>query len=147
LVIYLDTSAFIKLYLREDGSEAINQLVTAQDDPLPVWDMLEAELLNAFRLKVFWKELSQDEADTLTELFKSRKQKGHYHVPELDRIAMMETFKKLTTHTAELGCRTLDILHVACALQLHPTPFATYDQRQRALAKRVGLEVFPTEIK
>jgi hypothetical protein len=34
-----------------------------------------------------------------------------------------------------------------CALQLHPTPFATYDQRQRALAKRVGLEVFPTEIK
>jgi predicted nucleic acid-binding protein len=147
LVIYLDTSAFIKLYLREDGSEAINQLVTAQDDPLPVWDMLEAELLNAFRLKVFWKELSQDEADTLTELFKSRKQKGHYHVPELNRIAMMETFNKLTTHTAELGCRTLDILHVACALQLHPTPFATYDQRQRALAKRVGLEVFPTEIK
>lgn len=142
-MIYLDTSAFIKLYFREDGSEQVNELVTGQDDPLPVWDLLEAELTNAFRLKVFWKELSQPDADTLAEQFQGRKQKGHYFVPELDRIALMKTFSKLTSHTPELGCRTLDIMHVACALQLQPHTFASHDQRQRALAERVGMKVFP----
>lgn len=142
-MIYLDTSAFIKLYFREDGSEQVNQLITSQDDPLPVWELQEAELTNAFRLKVFWQELSLADAGKLLDLFNDRKQKGQYYVPELDRVAVMESFRKLSAHTPELGCRTLDILHVACALQLQPTRFASFDQRQRALAQRAGLEVFP----
>ena len=121
----------------------VNQLVTGQDDPLPVWELQEAELTNAFRLKVFWEELSQADSDKLLNLFRERKQKGQYFVPELDRIAMMDAFRKLSAHTPELGCRTLDILHVACALQLPPPRFASYDQRQRALAKRTGMDVFP----
>ena len=52
-MIYLDTSAFIKLYLKEDGSEAVHEAVVAQQEPLPVWSVLELELYNAFRFKVF----------------------------------------------------------------------------------------------
>lgn len=146
-MIYLDTSAFIKLYIREDGSEQVNELVTGQDDPLPVWDLLEAELTNALRLKVFWKELRSEDSDRLIDLFHQRKQKGHYHVPELDRIAMMETFARLAKETPKLGCRTFDILHVACALQFSPTQFASFDQRQRSLAKHAGLAVFPAALR
>lgn len=145
-MIYLDTSAFIKLYIREAGSEQVNELVTQQDDPLPVWDLLEAELTNALRLKVFWKELAIEDSDRLIDLFHQRKQKGLYHVPELDRIALMDVFAKLPEQTSELGCRTFDILHVACALQLNSTQFISYDQRQRALAKRTGLAVYPESL-
>lgn len=145
-MIYLDTSAFIKLYIREAGSEQVNELVTQQDDPLPVWDLLEAELTNALRLKVFWKELSIEDSDRLIDLFHQRKRKGLYHVPELDRITLMDVFTKLTEQTPELGCRTFDILHVACAMQLRPLIFASYDQRQRTLAKRAGLALFPESI-
>ncbi|MGA9564286.1 MAG: PIN domain-containing protein [Candidatus Korobacteraceae bacterium] len=42
-------------------------------------------------------------------------------------------------HVARLGCRTLDTLHVACALELGATKFWTFDQRQERLAKAVGL--------
>jgi predicted nucleic acid-binding protein len=52
-MIYLDTSAFIKLYLREDGSAEVNDLVVSQQDPLPVWHLMELEFLNAIRFKVF----------------------------------------------------------------------------------------------
>lgn len=142
-MIYLDTSAFIKLYFRESGTETVHELVTGQDDPLPVWDLLEAELTNAFRLKVFWQELLPAEADKLATLFRERKQKGQYFVPELDRVNLMESFHQLTHHTADLGCRTVDIFHVACAQQLTATTFASFDQRQRNLADRAGLNVFP----
>jgi len=34
-MIYLDTSAFMKLYLGENGSEEVHRLVVPQPDPLP----------------------------------------------------------------------------------------------------------------
>ena len=39
-----------------------------------------------------------------------------------------------------LGVRTLDSLHVACALELRAERFWTFDERQAKLAEAVGLE-------
>ena len=43
-MIYLDTSALIKLYFIEEGSQELNELIMAQDEPLPIWELQEAEL-------------------------------------------------------------------------------------------------------
>jgi predicted nucleic acid-binding protein len=43
----------------------------------------------------------------------------------------------------EIGCRTLDLLHVAVALSLGVKTFVTFDERQRAVAKLEGLTVKP----
>ena len=42
-------------------------------------------------------------------------------------------------HSAVMGTRSLDILHVATAKALRSVEFATFDGRQRALALAVGL--------
>ena len=47
------------------------------------------------------------------------------------------------THSAILGCRTLDIIHVAAAVVIGATEFVTFDGRQAALAKLAGLAVKP----
>jgi hypothetical protein len=44
-------------------SEEVNTLVPPQDDPLPIWDILEAELTNTLRHKVFWGDLETDQSD------------------------------------------------------------------------------------
>lgn len=44
-------------------------------------------------------------------------------------------------HTAKLLCRSLDILHVAAALELGATEFASGDERQLRLAAATGLTV------
>ncbi|MDA7629529.1 hypothetical protein OAE11_00815 [Akkermansiaceae bacterium] len=67
------------------------------------------ELINALHLKVFWKDLSQKD------------------------------FRDLAKRTPKIGCRTLDVMHVACAMQLEITSFVTSDDRQRKLAKLAGL--------
>ena len=43
--------------------------------------------------------------------------------------------------TERLGSRSLDILHVAAALELHADVFLTCDRNQAALAKAAGLKV------
>lgn len=141
-MIYLDTSALVKLYLREAGSDVVQDLISAQSDPLPVWELQEMELTNALRLKVFWKEISGVDADRQLTLFEQRKEKGHYYFPDIDRAALFSTFLRLSAHTCELGCRTLDIMHVACACLLVPDLFVSFDSRQRQLAQKAGLKVY-----
>jgi len=43
-------------------------------------------------------------------------------------------------HGPMLGIRTLDSLHVACALELKAQKFWTFDDRQARLAEAVGLD-------
>ncbi len=140
-MIYLDTSALLKLYFLEDESELVQQYVMQQSDPLPIWELQQFEILNAFRLKVFWGEMTGSDAEKLVEMFDRRMSNGQYYCPEIDRSELMLTFRSLTKRTPDTGCRTMDILHVACALQLAPELFISFDDRQRNLAKGAGLHV------
>ena len=140
-MLYLDTSALLKLHIREAGSSDVQHWVTAQDDPLPVWEIQEMQLTNALRLKVFRGELTEAEAETQIGHLRDRKRRGLYFQPEIHRSDLMETFRRLSAETMRLGCRTLDVLHVACALQLAPAAFVSFDTRQCALARQAGLSV------
>jgi predicted nucleic acid-binding protein len=46
-------------------------------------------------------------------------------------------------HGAILGIRTLDSLHIACALELNASCFWTFDRRQARLAEAIGLPLQP----
>jgi len=140
-VIYLDTNAFLKLYVREAGSDLVQDLVTSQKEPLPVWEFQQVEMINALRLKVFWKEINADDATRLLDLFDQRLRRGQYYCPHIDRAELLLTFRSLAMLTPETGCRTMDILHVACAMQISPDRFASFDERQINLARKAKLNV------
>lgn len=142
-MLYLDTSAFLKLYILEEGSEWVQQQVCSQEEPLPVWELQHMEFTNALRLKVFWKDITAKQAEKQLELFSSRKKRGLYVFPQLERAPLQDRFQSLSTHTMKLGCRTLDVLHVACACELEADQFLSFDQRQQTLARKAGL-VVPT---
>ncbi len=140
-MIYLDTSALVKLYVLETGSEFVQSCLSEQDDPLPVWELQEAELANALHLKVFRNEWTEAEAELQIEHFHSRKQRGLYVFPEIDRVELIREFHRLSRETPRTGCRTMDIFHVACALQIPSCRFFTFDGRQGKLARMAGLEM------
>jgi predicted nucleic acid-binding protein len=52
---------------------------------------------------------------------------------------MVEAEAAALNHTPAIGCRTLDVLHVAAAKLIGTTDFCTFDARQSNLAGRVGL--------
>ncbi len=89
--------------------------MVSQREPLPVWSVLELELYNALRFKVFIDELTEQEVDGLLSTYRTRKRAGQYHVPFLDPVALHERAIELTLRTPTTGCRSLDILHVAAA--------------------------------
>jgi predicted nucleic acid-binding protein len=46
-------------------------------------------------------------------------------------------------YSSQDGQRTIDLLHVAVALESGAKTFLTFDKRQRGLAQATGLKVFP----
>lgn len=59
-----------------------------------------------------------------------------------DWNAITQRFAELSEqHTPLLGCRTLDILHVAFAMKLHCEAFITCDLRQASLVKAAGIKL------
>ncbi len=142
-MIYLDTSAFLKLYLREKSSEFVQRYVEGQDQPVPIVDVLEWEFANALRLKVFWHELDDATVEHLLARFDNRLRRGQYAAVEIDVTRRTKDLRHILLHTPTAGSRTLDLLHVATAMQLSPEYFLSFDDRQRSIAESVGLQVLP----
>jgi hypothetical protein len=66
---------------------------------------------------------------------------GRYiHADVLWRSALRRANDLSREYTPEIGCRSLDVLHVACALELGLPSFLTFDLRQRRLARSVSLK-------
>ena len=137
-MIYLDTSAFIKLYLEEEGSAEVNGLVSSQSDPLPVWALTELEFVSALRFKVFLEEMRPKDVDRLVALYRDRRRSGLYFAPLLDPVSLQELALEMTERTPTIGCRALDILHVAAARLCDAGLFVTADARQARLAEAEG---------
>lgn len=57
------------------------------------------------------------------------------------RAALKRASEISREYTPSLGCRSLDVLHVASALELGFKSFLTFDLRQQQLARAVGLKL------
>jgi len=141
-VLYLDTSALLKLYIRESGSEEVQHAIIGQNLPIPIWDLQEMEFRNALRLKVFWGDYREEEVEDQLATFARRMQQGLYYRPSLRLLEIRPRVEELSRRTSTLGNRTLDILHVAAAQILRAGGFMTFDSRQQQLALDAGLSVY-----
>ena len=79
--------------------------------------------------------------DQVISLYRDRKRSGQYFAPFLDPIGLHELSIEMTERTPGIGCRALDVLHVAAARLCDASLFITADKRQAALAKAEGREV------
>lgn len=67
---------------------------------------------------------------------------GRYVQADLLRCATLERAAQLSReHTSSIGCRSLDVLHVASAIELELKNFATIDLRHQQLVRAAGLEL------
>ncbi|MDI1334579.1 MAG: type II toxin-antitoxin system VapC family toxin [Lacunisphaera sp.] len=152
---YADTSFFTRVYLSLPGSEQADRLVALAKSSgaplLPITWLHRMELANAFELSVWL-----------------GKQGGHPRVTPQNAAVALETFQTdlaaeaflgsatvevsrlqplfeemVARHTAKLGCRTYDILHVVSARLLGCDRFFSFDARANRLAQIEGLKVTP----
>ena len=129
-LVYVDTSAFLKLFIVEPGSEAMLQLSLAHLGNLASSDLLIAETIGTLNRR----ELDVSDAKAA-----------------LRAVHLMPIRRDILDTAAELskfGLRTLDGIHLATAISVKSNldAFITFDHKLAEVAQQLGLRAIePSE--
>ena len=139
---YADPSALLKLYVHQPESTAMSAWRARARGPLAVTHHGRVEIVNGVCLAAFRGDITVDALSDALASFEEDLTEGRYVQADLLwRAALKRAGELSRTHTPALGCRSLDVLHVASALELQLKSFLTFDLRQRRLARAAGLKL------
>jgi uncharacterized protein len=140
--IYADPGALLKLYIHEPESAAMNAWRGRTRGALPLTPHGRLEMTNAICLAAFRSAIDDEaRADALASLDEDVTDGRYVEADVPWRAALRRAQEISRRYTASIGCRTLDVIHVAAAAELGLPSFATFDQRQQRLARAVGLKI------
>ncbi len=141
-MVYVDTSVIVKLYIKEEYSWETSNWLRENNEAIPLTSFHELELTNAIHLKQFRAEITLEETRLIMSRFEEHEKSGIYYRPQLDWSAIfIHAIDLSKKHSASIGSRSLDILHVASALSINADRFLTLDDRQTKLASLAGLKI------
>jgi predicted nucleic acid-binding protein len=144
---YIDSAVLAKSYFPEENSEQAEALIGQFSPPIFFTHLQELEIRNAARLKLFRKEISAQVLKVGLDQIDEDFANGFLQRPVYDFAAVHHEAERLSkSHVTKIGCRTLDVLHVAQAVELGLVDFVSFDKRQRALAKEAGLKIKPPRL-
>ena len=99
-----------------------------------------AEWTHAVEQQVFRRAATRTEGDQALARFQQHRESGLWMEVGMPESAFDVCPQLARRYAAKLGLRTLDTLHVASALELKAERFWTFDDRQKKLARAVGLK-------
>lgn len=138
MIVYADSSFLVSTYINDSHSAAVNELWLT-NPRLVLTPLHRAEWAHAVAQHVFRHLISNADFGRLFREFEADRTAGIWTEVSFPDHALELSADLARQHGTELGVRTLDSLHVACALELKADRFWTFDQRQAKLAKAQGL--------
>lgn len=140
--VYWDSSIVMSHLLGDAHTEQARELTLELNTSAIISELVRMEISNSTLRRVGFDGFQSNHAERLLRFFEEQIEQGWFRVVSakpkvLNRIAM----RLINHYSAELKVRTLDILHVAEALNCGANSLWTFDQRQHRLAEAVGLKV------
>jgi predicted nucleic acid-binding protein len=140
LSVYADTSFLVSIYIKDKHSKTADELLTSGPR---IWftSLHLAEWSHAVAQQVFWGKMSVGEAEAAYADLDADLRSRLWIQIDFPENAFDLCADLARRYGPKLGVRTLDSLHVACALELKAERFWTFDERQGKLAKAERLKV------
>jgi predicted nucleic acid-binding protein len=142
MILYLDSSALVKRYIAEDGSEHVKEWISDAEMPVTAF-ITRVEVAAAIARSEQTKVISKEAAEAALLKFRS----------EWDNIQRLPITENTVIRGDFLACqfhlRGYDAIHLACAAIWQetlglPVALATFDQQLAKAAKGLSMEVFPS---
>jgi predicted nucleic acid-binding protein len=137
---YPDTSFLASLYVSDANTPEAERALSSLRPVMILTALHELELTNALQLLVFRKLIRTSQASAAQRKFE-RNVETFGPLRPMAPDVLVRAVDLARRHTARLGARSLDILHVAAALAMDAEAFLTFDIRQRKVASAEGLRV------
>jgi len=139
-MIYADTSFLFSLILHDANTVAAVTYLKSHATALAFTPWQRCDLRNAIRLALWRRNCDAATAKRALDKMAADLATGTLIETPLVWPDVLQVADELgEKHTAALGVRSLDLLHVAAAVTLGAKKFLTCDARQLALARAAGL--------
>lgn len=138
MIVYADSSFIVSLYVQSQHSVSADALLK-QEPQILLTPFILAEWAHALAGQVFRGQLSALDAQRIEAVFDDDLKSSLWLTVAMPEHAFDLCADLGRRYGPKLGVRTLDSLHVACALELKADRFWTFDERQAKLAKAQGL--------
>ena len=141
---YADSSFLVSLYRRDEREAKAKRLVLRANFVISVSPLNRIELRNALRNAQACGQINQHERRAAFQQIENGFAMGLLiHLPVEWTNVFRRADELSEMYSTRRGQRTIDLLHVAIALEAPARMFLSFDQRQRELAKAAGLKVRP----
>ena len=140
--VYADSSFLVSGYVNDIHSAEVARRMKGRPS-VCVTPLNRTELLHALSQYVFRGVFAEPDARQYWSEFEDDCAKGVWIKVDIPDEAWETSVDLARRFGPTLGVRTLDSLHVACALELGAQRFWTFDERQARLAEAVGLHTTP----
>lgn len=140
--IYADSSFIAPLYVLDAHLSEAQRRLTSKP-ALWLTPFNRTELAHTLYQQVFRGRILAADARLAWDAFEQDCARGLWVSVDLPKTTWETGIDLAQKFGPTLGVRTLDSLHVACALELKARRFWTFDERQARLAEAVGLSTAP----
>jgi predicted nucleic acid-binding protein len=140
--VYLDTSALLPYYRSEPRSDAVEAYLRARRERVHISDLTLVEVASALSRWVRHGELTEAMALTIERALDADVEAGRLAVQPLTHAHMRLAQRWLLGR--QVGLRTLDALHLACAAHLD-AQLATLDRELAREAAALGIATLDLE--
>ncbi|MBC8186374.1 type II toxin-antitoxin system VapC family toxin [candidate division KSB1 bacterium] len=142
MIIFIDTSAWIKYFIEEDGTREIQEFMIVESsietNQFSASAVTYAEVHATLKRALKGKRITQDQFDQAISVF--RDQWENVDIPIVDNTLIVKS-GKLANEYALKGC---DAFQLASALIVHASIFINSDVELHEAAKKCGLQVWNT---
>jgi predicted nucleic acid-binding protein len=141
---YADSSFLVSLLRVDSNHEAAMRYMAQCGETLAFNPLHRVELRNALRNAQAFGQITEKERRLAFREIEQDLQTG---LLIYTRVSWTDVFRRADElsdkHSRKEGQRTIDLLHVALALECGAKTFFSFDRRQRSLAKAANLIVKP----
>ena len=139
IALYVDSSALVKLYVREAESDSVDAFLRGQMG-LMISELAITEVLSAVARRTREGELTAASANKIRGALLADAESGSFARLQLSAGVHREA-ERLLFSTNAVPLRTLDALHLALAFSGSATHVLTFDRQMRDAAAHAGFNL------
>ena len=138
--LFFDTSALIKFFHKEEGTDAVSGLILNEENKTWISEAVEVEFLSALYRRFRNKEIDENELEVAISAFEE--QMKSFHIEPFGNVTINEAKLMLKKYGKTLGLRTLDAFQLAAFTLISEDDwfFVTSDTRLYSIAVQMGFK-------
>ncbi|MEW6609702.1 MAG: type II toxin-antitoxin system VapC family toxin [bacterium] len=108
--LFIDSSALVKFFHKEEGSQRVTELIVSEDNEIWISEIAGVEFLSAVTRRFRNKEIDEENLNNAISGFEE--QLSTFNVEPVGHAIIKETESLIKQHGKSQGLRTLDALHL-----------------------------------